>query len=121
MTSLRSSRLRSPVPARHLLLIVAGFIIWAIAFLVVYGANAVGCAFDWDEGRQRLVVTTLSGLHLALLAGLCLWTLRHRSRWRSATRPAALLACLGVALTTVALVATLFTLLPGLFLTMCQP
>lgn len=111
----------SPVPARRMLLIVAGFVVWSAAFVALYGLNAVGCAFDWPAGAQRAALLVLLAVHVGGLAALSLWTWRRwRARRADPTRPAALLEYVGVATSVAALAATIFVLAPSFALTMCM-
>ena len=59
-----------------LILLVAGFVIWSSAFVALYGALSVGCAFGWDAvlfgpvSALRALLIALWLLHLAMLAML---------------------------------------------------
>ena len=68
---------------RGLLGLVAGFLVWSSAFVVLYGLHALGCAWGWDARTAgvgslgsvtllRLVLVGAWALHLALAAGLLL-------------------------------------------------
>ena len=54
-----------------LLLLAAGFGIWAVAFVVLYSMLSVGCAFGWQAVDTGLGLT-LQRLQLVLLTGLFL-------------------------------------------------
>lgn len=70
----------------HFALFLAGFLIWSSAFLWLYGALSVGCAFGWDGiavGPTTLERAVLVGLwlaHLALVAALLAVTHRRLER-----------------------------------------
>lgn len=67
-----------------LLLLIAGMVIWSSAFLILYAGLSIGCELGWDEmplGPVSLLRAVLIGLwlfHLALIAGLLLWTYRRK-------------------------------------------
>ncbi|WAJ28005.1 hypothetical protein [Antarcticirhabdus aurantiaca] len=75
--------------AANLLLLTAGLVIWSSAFVTLYAALSIGCAFGWEAVQvgpvslQRLVLVGLWLAHLALIAGLVLW-MRGRARRASA-------------------------------------
>jgi hypothetical protein len=58
------------------LLMVAGFVIWASAFSLLYAALSAGCAFGWNGVRvadfdlNRLILMAIWIGHLMLLVGL---------------------------------------------------
>lgn len=56
-------------------LVLAGFCIWAVGFLIVYALQATGCAGGWEHLRALLVAVAL--LCLGAAAGSVLWA------WRS--------------------------------------
>jgi hypothetical protein len=58
-----------PVPARMLWL-VAGFTVWASAFIALYTIQALGCAFDWPFAVHRGVLGAVFAAHLAAIAWL---------------------------------------------------
>ena len=72
------------------LLIAAGFIIWSIAFIALYGGNAVGCRLGWYEielaGGITLQRLMLVGLYALSLAAILLFSLWIHRRYRSAGR-----------------------------------
>lgn len=57
---------------RGLLLLAAGFTLWAVAFVVLYAMLSVGCRFGWDgialAGGVTLQRAQLVALFLAFLA-----------------------------------------------------
>lgn len=90
-----------------LVLALAAFGVWALAFGLLYGGLSVGCAFGWDAGALRAL---LLGLFLAALAAGVLAARRAR---RGTLEPGARLAALA------ALGASLFTFLPATVLPPC--
>lgn len=110
------------VPARRLLLILAGFTIWALAFVALYGVNAIGCRFDWPASLQRSLLLGLLALHLLALAMLSAWTAR---RWRHARQAGTetvsrLIEYLGFGTALAASGATVFVLAPTVALSLCN-
>ncbi len=110
----------STVPARRLGLLVAGFCIWALAFIALYAVNAIGCRFEWSPAIQRGALLAMLFVHLIVLASLTVWT---AARWRrmreSITAPAALLEYLGLGTTLAAFGATVFVLAPAAAISLC--
>lgn len=52
-----------------LVLLVAGFTVWSLAFVLLYALQALGCAYGWSAHRAILVAAfILSNLPLAWLA-----------------------------------------------------
>lgn len=41
---------------QSLLLLVAGFVVWSVGFVLLYALQAVGCALGWDWHRIVLIV-----------------------------------------------------------------
>src|SRR5690606_38733908 len=41
---------------RALLLLVAGFTVWSVAFVVLYGMQALGCAFGWGDWHRPMLI-----------------------------------------------------------------
>jgi hypothetical protein len=37
-------------------LILAGFIVWSVGFVLLYGLQALGCEYGWDKHRQWLIL-----------------------------------------------------------------
>lgn len=54
----------------HLAGMVAGFTLWAIAFVVIYGVQATGCVQGWDQARIVGLSALRLGLALLFLATL---------------------------------------------------
>lgn len=88
--------------------ILAGYVVWAVAFLGLYALQATGCAGGWPGLRVWLM--TAGALALALNAGALLWSARASDRF---TR--------GVGLTTnaTALVATALTFSGVVWMPLC--
>lgn len=69
-------------PRLPLLLIPAGFVIWASAFTLLYAALSLGCAFGWQNDAiggvtpLRLTLLAIWLVHLAALAGLLIHCVR---------------------------------------------
>ncbi|WP_439815143.1 hypothetical protein [Zavarzinia sp. CC-PAN008] len=104
---------------RTAVLIAGGFSVWAVAFVVLYGALSVGCALNWHERTlvagltlQQAQLFGLFGLHLAAGAGVLAWAWRLPAP-EGAT--AAFTLAVGRWASLAAVGATVFTFL-GLFL-----
>lgn len=72
--------MRSRIPP--LFLMVAGFGIWASAFVVLYSAASLGCEFGWYQihlGSISLMRTILIAIWLIHMAALA-WLFRHCAR-----------------------------------------
>jgi hypothetical protein len=98
---------------QRLFILAAGFIVWASAFLTLYGVNAIGCAFEWPRPLQRGVLIALLGLHTAAL-GCWTWYC-----WRRLQAHDDFIAYVGCGASTAALVAMLLTFAPSFALTLC--
>lgn len=110
-----STRVASPLDA---VLVVAGLVVWSLAFVVFYGVQGTGCALGWDRtpigpiSVLRLSLLLLWLLHLAAVAGLAAWTWRRR-------RAGGFYRDAGFTLSLAALAATFGTGAPILIATMC--
>lgn len=108
------------VPGRRVLLIVAGFTLWAAAFIVIYGANGLGCALGWPDPIHRGVLIGLFLLFTATLAAWALWTYK---RWRgtppASPKPALSLEAMGFGTALAALGSTAASFAPSLFASLC--
>lgn len=107
------------VPPRRLVLLVAGFTLWANALVTLYGVNAIGCAFAWPSAIQRAILLVLLAAHLAVLGWI---VVRHRRRYQvsqQAPRPIPFVEYVGLGAAIAATAATLFTLAPSLVLRLC--
>ncbi|MGP9822811.1 hypothetical protein ACTZWW_22520 [Salinarimonas sp. NSM] len=109
--------------------LVAGFLVWSSAFLVLYGLHALGCAWGWEAravgptSALRLVLVLAWALHVALLAALALAARRGLPpkglTGEGEDRTPALVAGATLVLTLAALVATLWTGLPVVAYPLC--
>jgi hypothetical protein len=59
---------------RALILLVAGFTAWSVAFVVLYGLQALGCAYGWPYHRAILI--SAYGISLVPLIWLALQKVR---------------------------------------------
>ena len=110
---------RDTIPARHLLLIPLGFVIWSLGFVTLYATNAFGCAFGWAEPTQRGILLALA-LGFILMTVLAFWMVsRHKRNSAGAIAPGPSLALLGVYGLGSALFASIVVFLPALTTTMC--
>jgi hypothetical protein len=66
---------RSMRPA-SLLLIAAGFVLWASAFSMLYAAQAVGCAVGANVWTHRGAMLLIWAVHLLLLVALLVYCRR---------------------------------------------
>ncbi|NEW89353.1 hypothetical protein DU475_19090 [Rhodopseudomonas sp. WA056] len=100
-------------PRLPLLLIPAGFVIWASAFTLLYAALSLGCVAGWQSEviagmtPVRLVLLVVWLVHLAALIVLLIYCvhLRHRS----ADRTFGFLRRAAIGSTVAALAATVWT------------
>lgn len=56
--------------------LIAGFTLWAFAFVALYALQALGCAYGWPQHRPILILAYL--VSLVAMGGLVLWTERGR-------------------------------------------
>ncbi|KAA0970611.1 hypothetical protein FPY71_08925 [Aureimonas fodinaquatilis] len=84
-------RLNSP---RLLLLMAAGFTLWSVGFVAVYGLLSTGCEFGWQNisigpmSFQRLLLLLVALVNIALAGLLAVWLyrrMRHNAGRSSAT------------------------------------
>lgn len=114
---------RAPTRPASLLLIAAGFVIWALAFALLYGGLSVGCAFGWQammlggNNLLRVVLLAIWSAHLVALIGLLIYCVRlprsDQNNMPAFTRKVA------IGTTVAALVATVWTGLPIPALSQC--
>lgn len=78
--------------------IILGFVLWAGFFLLIYAAQATGCAIGMDPARLRLMLIAAFGL--AIIAGVVPMVLAMKRR--APLSQSARLACVA------ALAATIF-------------
>ncbi len=111
--------------AANLLLLTAGLVIWSSAFVALYAALSVGCAFGWEAVRigpfslQRLVLVGLWLVHLGLVAGLVLWMWKRARRSPDGDGLAGFLGRTSLWAGLVALAVTLVNYAPILGLSAC--
>jgi len=103
---------------RALMLLGAGFTVWAVAFVLLYGMLSVGCAFGWHEillagvtSLQRLQLVVLFLVHLSAIALLTVMLRRTARR--------SFLHAIGYGAAGAALAATVFTYGAVFFLSPC--
>jgi hypothetical protein len=102
--------------SRTLWPILPGFTLWALAFIVLYALQYLGCYFAWDPALHRTLLIAAAIVSLALLAFCLVLQLRALRRPRAA--PTAI-DRIGVGATIAALGATVVTLAPVTFVSMC--
>lgn len=108
-----------------LALLIAGLLVWSSAFLSLYGALSVGCAFGWDEVAigpttlQRAVLVGLWLAHLALVALLLAVTHRRMKRGARSASLEGFFAHAAFWASVVALCITVVNYAPILGLTAC--
>ena len=102
--------------------LAAGFVVWAAAFVALYGMLSVGCRFGWHEiplagtTVQRAQLVALFAVHV--LAGVVVVAmLRRRAGGEGETAAFIRLAGHGAALA--ALGSTLFSFFATFYLTSC--
>lgn len=65
--------------------LVAGFLVWSSCFVVLYGANALGCELGWPDAAigplslQRIVLVAIWVGHIAAFVPLIRLVRRSRS------------------------------------------
>ncbi|GGG91322.1 hypothetical protein GCM10007420_03240 [Glycocaulis albus] len=106
-----------------LIWLIAGFSVWGAGFSVLYGLHAVGCRAGWEEAG----IAGLSANRIMLLAvylghgvlGAALWFPLNRiaGRWEGAS--ADTVRRVAVIVTLAAVISTLWTGAPVLFLEAC--
>jgi hypothetical protein len=92
-----------------------GFTIWAVAFGVLYGAQALGCVWHWPEGLHRASLIFMWVATLATLSAI-LWVQWKRagsSNKRAQHRT-------DLFITLAATGATVVTFFPVTFATLCH-
>lgn len=66
--------MEKPRQGKPVLLLAAGFAVWSAAFIQLYAAQAVGCAFGWDGIALAGPVTLQRAL---LVASFLAWMAAH--------------------------------------------
>lgn len=106
-----------------LIWLVAGFTLWAAGFSALYGIHAVGCRAGWEEAMlgalpaNRIVLIVIYAVHIALGAALYVPLARIAARWEGPAADTVRRAA--IILTLAAVVATVWTGAPVLFLEPC--
>lgn len=101
---------------RQLWPLLAGFGLWSIAFVGLYGLQYLGCYFAWDPATHRVLLVAAYLAFVAALAALLFLQLALLRR-RGPTAPR--LDRIGLGATGVALFATLITFAPAVFVSAC--
>ena len=91
--------------------LVAGFLVWASAFTLLYGGFSLGCALGWDRSFILVLLVVLWLAHVALCA-LILWRDLHTGAPTSGPMNGQLLLTVVRGSSLAALVATIWTGLP---------
>lgn len=118
-------RALSPLSAVNLLVLIAGFVIWASAFSVLYGVLSIGCEYGWQNIRtgpvslNTLVLAALLFAHLIAHLALLVFTGRRLAISGGWNAPARFLARGSFGTAAAGMVATLWTGAPIAFLTQC--
>jgi hypothetical protein len=101
---------------RQLWPLLAGFGLWSIAFVGLYGLQYLGCYFAWYPATHRVLLVAAYAATIAALLVLLLVQFAHvRRRGGAATR----LDRIGLGATGVALFAALVTFAPAVFVSAC--
>ena len=109
----------------NLVLLIAGFILWSVAFSALYGALGVGCELGWQErafGPVSLNTAVLAAIlagHLLLHAALVVWLWRRTYGARGHPPPSRFLAFTSLGTAICGMIATLWTGAPIAVLTQC--
>jgi hypothetical protein len=91
--------------------LIAGFVIWSLAFIVLYALQALGCAYGWGAWHRPLLifVYVLSLLPLAWLA----------TRPLPTGEPAAFMSVTALWANRAALIAGMLVFMPVAFASLC--
>lgn len=112
-------RVRGP----DLIWLVAGFTLWGAGFSALYGLHAVGCRAGWEEAAfaglsvNRIVLLLTYIGHVALGAALWFPLDRIARRWQGPS--ADTVRRVAIMVTIAAVISTLWTGAPVLFLETC--
>ncbi|KPP82381.1 MAG: hypothetical protein HLUCCA04_06475 [Oceanicaulis sp. HLUCCA04] len=112
------------VRGTDLVWLVAGFTVWAAGFSAVYGLHAVGCRAGWEEAgfaglsANRIVLLAAYLGHSALGAALYFPLVRIAARWEGLS--ARTIRQTAIMVTLAAVISTLWTGAPVLFLETCR-
>ncbi|WP_246204638.1 hypothetical protein [Devosia marina] len=91
--------------------LVAGFVIWSIGFVVLYAAQALGCAYGWGDWHRPALIA----VYAAVLVPLTWMSLPGRNEGRSGALFAAALWA-----NRSALLAALLVFMPVTFASLCS-
>lgn len=61
---------------KPLLLLIAGFVVWSIAFVALYAIQALGCAYHWGTAHRAALIAAYV-LSILALAAIALRTPKH--------------------------------------------
>ena len=45
-----------PDDQKALVLLVSGFVVWSVAFVALYGLQALGCAYGWGNWHRPILI-----------------------------------------------------------------
>lgn len=96
--------------------VLAGFVIWCLAFVGLYALQALGCHLGWNAALHRAVLIGTYGLTLAVLAALLtvqIVTLRQRKVATAVER-------IGIGTTVAALASNAIIFAPSLLISACH-
>ena len=118
--------MRTQLSGAALLVMIAGLAIWGLAFNVLYGLQALGCALGWNLvpfGPMSFHRAVLVGV-LAAFVGVHGLTIKRIHDWRAATAMVdgreRLVTTASISNAWIGLFATLATGGPVLALTVCE-
>lgn len=95
-----------------LIRLVAGFVLWSLAFVLLYAVQALGCAYGWGEWHRPILVT----LYVASLVPLAWLALPQR---RTTDEAGSVLATAALWANRAALLAGALVFLPITFASLC--
>jgi hypothetical protein len=61
---------------KSLILLIAGFTVWSLAFIALYAIQALGCVFDWGDAH-RVTLLAAYAMSVVALAAIALITPKH--------------------------------------------
>lgn len=111
--------------AANLVLLCAGLVIWSSAFVSLYGALSIGCAFGWESialgpiSLQRGVLIGLWLVHILMIAALLPWAWSRLRRSRDGEQLEGFFARTVWAASVVALAVTVINYAPVVSLSAC--
>jgi hypothetical protein len=99
-------------PARNgLVHLIAGFLVWSLAFVALYALQALGCAYDWGAWHRPLLIAA----YLAFLVPM-FWL---AARQPSVDEPAPILSVAALWANRAALLAGVLVFMPVTFASLC--